>query len=756
MIEMKRKLTLAAVLAVAGLCAADRPGDFRVIGPGGGGAMYNPTFSPHDVNTALINCDMTGAYITHDGGQSWRMFNLRGRVEFFVFDPVARHTIYAQTTGLWRSTDDGQSWKLVWPRPSTVRGVRMNSDHAEEEIAAEPNPLGVVTAMAIDPADSRTLVGSARDGQANALFVSKDAGQRWSRIRGLDSTPKRIWIDGRSPKQNRDLYIAGQHGILARRDGKWNDWKSPAGVTFTDISGGIPANGDPVFYATSDRGAFVSRDGGASWETVTLPGAGAKVRAVAASLHHPEVAYLSYQKLALDGSTWFGVARTRDTGHTWALVWKEAEKVPAANIHDAWITEKMGPSWGENPLMLGVADQDANVCYGTDFGRSLLTTDGGENWRAVYSKRVPGGEWTSTGLDVTTNYGYFFDPFDSRRRFIAYTDIGLFRSEDAGRSWTRSVDGVPRAWTNTTYWIVFDPEVKGRMWGVMSYTHDLPRPKMWRRPNATDRYRGGVCRSEDGGRTWKASNNGMPETAPTHILLDPGSPKDARVLYVAAIGRGVYKSTDGGATWMLKNNGIKQEKPLAWRLARANDGALYLLIARRSEDGSIGNDGDGAMYRSNDGAETWQPVALPSGANGPNGLAIDAHDSKRLYLATWARATGLHGEGGGVFLSEDAGQTWRNVLDRDQHVYDVTVDPLDAHVLYACGFESSAWRSDDSGEHWIRIPGYNFKWGHRVIPDQESASKVYITTFGGSVWHGSVKGTERPVDIATPELEPGR
>ena len=145
-----------------------------------------------------------------------------------------------------------------------------------------------------------------------------------------------------------------------------------------------------------------------------------------------------------------------------------------------------------------MADQDPKLCYGTDFGRTMRSTDGGENWDGVYSRRVPGGEWTTTGLDVTTNYGVHFDPFDLKRRFITYTDIGLFRSEDAGRSWTRSVDGVPRAWTNTTYWVEFDPEVRGRMWGVMSYTHDLPRPKMWRRTSVLS-YQGGVCRSEDGG-----------------------------------------------------------------------------------------------------------------------------------------------------------------------------------------------------------------------------------------------------------------
>jgi len=278
---------------------------------------------------------------------------------------------------------------------------------------------------------------------------------------------------------------------------------------------------------------------------------------------------------------------------------------------------------------------------------------------------------------------------------------------------------------------------------------------MWRHASPM-KYKGGVCRSEDGGKNWTKSNDGMAETAATHILLDPTSPVDARVLYVAGFGRGIYKSVDGGRSWSLKNHGITQSQPFAWRLARASDGTLYAAVARRSEDGSIGNDKDGALYKSTDAGEHWQPVALPSGVNAPNGIAADPASPNRLYLAAWARAAGQHGDGGGIFLSEDAGKTWRQVLEQDRHIYDVTIDPKDANVLYAAGFESSAWRSTDRGLHWARIPGFNFKWGQRVIPDPLDHDKVYITTFGGSVWHGSVTGEEKAVDIATPALEPGQ
>jgi hypothetical protein len=76
--------------------------------------------------------------------------------------------------------------------------------------------------------------------------------------------------------------------------------------------------------------------------------------------------------------------------------------------------------------------------------------------------------------------------------------------------------------------------------------------------------------------------------------------------------------------------------------------------------------------------------------------------------------------------------------------------------MYAAGFESSAWRSVDRGEHWTRIPGFNFKWGHRVILDPKDPGKIYVTTFGGSVWHGRANGQPAIVDIATPQLQPGK
>ena len=136
----------------------------------------------------------------------------------------------------------------------------------------------------------------------------------------------------------------------------------------------------------------------------------------------------------------------------------------------------------------------------------------------------------------------------------------------------------------------------------------------------------------------------MEESAITHVLLDPKSPKGSRTLYATAFGRGVYKSTDNGRTWALKNAGLAADprnQPFAWRLTLAQDGTLYLVVARRSERGRIGDARRRRALPLHRRRRDLEPMPLPPGTNGPNALTVDPADPKRLYLSAW----GVHAPG---------------------------------------------------------------------------------------------------------------
>ena len=105
---------------------------------------------------------------------------------------------------------------------------------------------------------------------------------------------------------------------------------------------------------------------------------------------------------------------------------------------------------------------------------------------------------------------------------------------------------------------------------------------------------------------------------------------------------------------------------------------------------------------------------------------------------------------GGSFITNNGGKSWKQVLEKDQHIGAITFDSRNGR-FYACGFNGSAYFSEDGANNWIRIKGYNFKWGQRVEPDPRDPEKIFVITFGGGVWHGPAKGDDQAVeDIITP------
>ena len=763
------------------------------IGPGGGGAMFNPAINPSDSNHAFVSCDMTGSFVTYDGGKQWRMFNLRGVTRFYSFDRNNPDVVYAGTSNmLFKSLDKGVSWNTIYPKPVNIVAIHSQGDHASEVVITKDSIITLVKNLAVDPDNSQRLFLLIRKQKIDiwppsrgknsrfymAIMTSEDGGSNWKVLDKLPFELNDIFIDPTSPIDNRTIYISGKDGLGIKKDNEWRNTFLPerAGPITQFVDGVDAKTNQHIIYAISGQSYFnpegsknnsriyMTTDGGENWKRIDESLLGLKMdraddpefRSITTCYNHPGTIYVSYAKLKISkDSVSNGVAKSVDYGKTWTLVWKDVNNTPSLNRKSGWLDERFGPGWGENPFHMAIADNNPEICYATDFGRTIKTTDGGSTWQQVYTNNVEGGGWKSRGLQVTTGYMLAFDPFDSLHVFMADTDTGLMESFDGGISWSSATNnnGVPGQWVNSTYWLVFDPDVKGRVWAVMSRNHDLPRPKMWRSLNMED-YMGGVLVSDNGGKTWQAISKDIGETAPTHILIDLESDPESRTLYVCAFGKGVYKSEDGGVSWRQKNVGIDGARPMAWRITQRSDGELFLIVSRKSDDGSIGNEKDGALYSSTDGAETWVKMKMPEGVNGPMSLTIDLEAPNRLFLSAWGRygeTEYLPNRGGGIYLSENDGKTWSAVLTKDQHIHDVTVDVRN-NIFYACGFNSSAYRSEDKGRTWSRIKGYNFKWGKRVQPDPVDPDKVYIITFGGGVWHGPARGDNDALeDIITPQ-----
>jgi len=734
--------------------------------------MFLPTVNPEDPDNVFLRCDMTGAYVTHDGGQSWRMFHLRAVVRDFEFDPRNPSTIYAANTGLYRSEDRGLHWSLVYPAPENVIAERMVGDHAEQGFeTVNGMPGGEIVKVRVHPTDSdRIYLGfippftysaasaPEQEQDLSPLLVSFDRGATWRRLASVkgrriydiipgcwDARPDEVTVVTDqavariSEKTGEITYFPGPAGYIAHAE----TGRGPQGSIIYAMTSPNPVRG----WLPSGDGVYLSRDRGESWtrimdgllDDVPLCGKAPVFSTIGVCEGDAEVAYLSCNRYyaGAGGKRLFGIFKTVDAGARWSWVFRaDNESMLSGNYDGGWLMEEYGPEWGENPFSLGVCPTNPEICYASDFGATHRTKDGGATWEQVYTEKLPDGSYRSRGLDVTVCYGVRFDPFDKNHLFANYTDIGAFQSFNGGESWYHATAGIPHSWINGCYWTVFDPQVRGRAWSVWSSAHDLPRPKMMRSGNL-DRYVGGVAVSVDGCRNWSLSSKGLPENCVcTHLILDPASPVDSRTLYVCGFGKGVFKSVDGGRTWK-KAGEIPGKNKNAWRLALLPDGKMFLLVARGLENRQTV---DGALYTSNDSGGSWQPVALPEGVNAPNDLAVDPTNPERMFLCLWPWPKEGREVCGGVLLTGDSGLTWQRVFREDAHVFAADIDPSDPDKVYINTFDSAAFGSADGGKTWSKIKGYAFKWGHRPVVDPHNPGMLYLSTFGGGLFHGPAAG----------------
>jgi len=216
--------------------------------------------------------------------------------------------------------------------------------------------------------------------------------------------------------------------------------------------------------------------------------------------------------------------------------------------------------------------------------------------------------------------------------------------------------------------------------------------------------------------------------AATHILLDPTSPPmRACSMWRPSAGASTSPAT-AARTGSSRTTGSRANSLSPGASPATATGALYLVVARRSENGTFGNANDGALYRSPTAPESWTKLPLPATLNGPNG----PHRGSRRPAATSTSPPGPQGfstgdTDGGVFVSEER----RPELGATRYppTSTSTTSPVDTRnarvlclrlrVLRVAHPPTAAKPGSASG-------ATTSKWGHRVVPDpQEPRLRIH-------------------------------
>jgi photosystem II stability/assembly factor-like uncharacterized protein len=748
---------LAAFLAgttLAGEATPESAGGWQPVGISGGGSMFGPAISPVDPKLMIINCDMSGAYRSADGGRTWQMIHhaqLGGNTFCRpVFHPTEAKTVFAASGWSGRlkvSRDGGVAWADLGNLPGGLRGE-----------------------IAIDPGEPRRMMAGVRE----EVWRSADGGVTWAKCAGPKGAAVGFHFDQTSAPEHRRCFAATAEGVWRSEDG---------GTTWAEKSAGLPWRGLRSFAGGSNAaakisalycavpgkeqdgkyagGVFRSTDGGESWESAMGEGINKETQAADQWAMGPVAQY--HWVLATDAkpltvwalNTNTGVKpphhasayRSDDGGKTWRATFTPDQRFGGLNVELDWRTAGAGQFYQEFPHGAAVCPSDPDrVAFCGSMG-CYLTEDGGKHWRPAHTQRAPGdtangpdSRWLCNGLVVTTTWHYCADPFEPARRYIAYTDIGFARSTDSGASWMWWGPKQWPPWQNTCYELAFDPETKGRIWGAFSNVHDIPNDNVISGRHRADRP-GGVCLSTDFGASWKPCGEGQPAAPCIGVVLDPKSRAGARTLYAAFFDVGVFKSTDDGATWKKASQGLGAAGNLrVCRLQLHADGTLFALVTAKRDGKRFLPEGPG-LYRSTDGAASWEPVNSTKPLLWPKDFAVDPRDTKTICLA--AADAGPEKQGG-LYRTTDGGKTWTLLARKGPEHFGVALHPRKPGWIYMTLTEGAPgaglWLSKDNGATWQAFDELPFKNVQRVefVPGEEVA--IYLATFGGSVW----KGPEEP------------
>lgn len=566
---------------------------------------------PSKMALATMGADAYGysdIYRSSDAGNSWQKVS---RIFFTIYDieidPANSSVLYAaagtiQDGGYIRPISDGRIFKSIDGGVHWTGSLQRSSSSGLNDLPQVEISSGNLNVFALPadrkvyrslnaakswqpvinglaPAGGSTALevspvrpGTLFTGGYNGIFRTTDSGSHWSRMQ-CDCIVRQITADPADPKR---LFATGEGLFISTDDGGvWREIPVFGMKKAPLLSVAIdPKQGSRLFVGGYGQGLFLSEDGGATWKRI-------------------------------NGAEAFPAVALATAGNSTILM--GSQQIWRATGADGW--SMIRPFRARHPLSVTAHDSGAHmlrvnpsaplrmiVCGKFDGNRSLAaTSDGGKSWK--YGG--PAGICSTAALDPS-NPGIIY--------VSLWSKTGVWKSTDFANSWTRVSTQLGSAKL-----ISVDPQNPSRL--IMD---------------------GGskIYRSEDAGRTWRASSIGLQDlfTPYREAFFDP-THAEVVFLYNESY---IYKSTDEGRSWRRKTNGLPFDR-----------GGFAGVAMDPSDSNRLYLAGDTGIYRSLDNGENWTKLTV-------NGLPADQLANywwlTCLAVGGWDRNTLILGTSTGTYL----------------------------------------------------------------------------------------------------------
>ncbi|WP_162179788.1 sialidase family protein [Bryobacter aggregatus] len=462
---------------------ADSYPSWKAIGPWGGAARIIRLDSQKPATLMSLSMRGTGVFRSRDAAQTWTLLtnfpelpNARLDTGLIFHNPRPVWLVGAAPGGLWRSFDEGETWKSVpgtehlsffaltaWPKDENILaagtndGVWMSNDGANTwrrispksnadltaivSVAFDPNKAGIlyagtphlpwktlnggstwtkISAGMFDDSDifsiavDPLLPGRVFASACSGIYCSLNSGAAWRRVQGIPGTNRRTYVVAQDPHDQNLLFAGTSAGMWSSRNAG-QEWKKLNEYVATSIAF-HPQEASTFYISTERHGLLRTTDNGASFTPVNN-------------------GFSSRSLLAVDSDNENLFAVARYEGSAGGIFRLKALNTPWEILRS---NKNFDRFFGDGDRLLA---RDSEGVW-------LESHNHAQTWDVAKTPQVEsGGDWFQTATN----------PWNPQEMLRA-SRSGLTKSNDSGKTWRVVENGLGQEWIGS---VIFHPKQKG-------------------------------------------------------------------------------------------------------------------------------------------------------------------------------------------------------------------------------------------------------------------------------------------------------